>query len=64
MLQPRLGVDLLPEFVVVEDPPVSHDLEGVLQEVGSSQADDLVDAINRILVKELLPIGDELWIIL
>ena len=64
MLQPRLGVDLLPEFVVVEDPPVSDDLEGVLQEVGSSQADVLVDAINRILVKELLPIGDELWIML
>ena len=60
MFEPRLGVDLLPELVVVEDPPVADDIEGVLQEVGLSQADVPDDAVDLLLVQELIPVGDEL----
>ena len=60
MFEPRLGVDLLPELVVVEDPPVADDIEGVLQEVGPSQADVPDDAVDLLLVQELIPVGDEL----
>jgi hypothetical protein len=34
MFEPRLGVDLFSEQVVIEDPPVADDLERVVQVVG------------------------------
>ena len=62
MFQPRLGIDLFSELVVVVDSPVSDDVEGVLQEVRLSEADVPMDRVDHFLVDKLIAVADELLI--
>ena len=60
VLEPRVPVDLFPEAVVVEGPPELDDVQGVFKIGLSAHLQPLENAVDGLLVNELVPVADEL----